>query len=731
MAAAPDDDAQPAEADPDGKEPGSGADDEKAARAAEEPSRAAAKSPEAPDESPLSPQEQRAEDAIVRTLRARGRSALGATVSFGGPSSFGGHAAGRDVINYYWTSERGRRPRVGRVSQDELAELRLVYVSGQADAQLLAVLHQRRLVILRGEESSGRRAAALHALAGLVADRISCIAAGEEGDPLGDCDLLEKTGHIVELRSRAKELSQVTNDHLAERLASLQSYLVVLVPVDAAWSDRAVARHLVDHRRPDGRTVFERHLSGIHRLGEPRVSDLAAWAEDAARLHTASPGWIADLAEDVVGVAERGTSPSEALESRLRRQAVALLRGLDAGDTELSGSERLHRRALLLALAVFDGLPCTSVEVAAEPLYLVLRDIEYPQWPPGRRAFGALRADWLGEFDATLERREALSRRSEVPVPCATMRCSGLGKMVLTEAWWQYEAARSAILGWLHDLGAHPAPEIRVRVAQTVGWLAAHDLDPVYHRVIAPWASSDRARQREAAAWALEAAEYTDGTRLSLVELVAEWAESGGVNRRRTATLCYGTAVFRGQPGKALRQLRMLARRSGDDEVSQVSRSVADLFAVGHCGEVVAEMRRWLADPDENLARVGAESVVQIAYLSDPDEGSPSLLVFAHSAAAAGQARVAALWHGALTDRAHRRDAWSALHTWFLQTDQRPELLPTLENVINDIIRMDPEIAPRVRWYLQYWLVHPTKGSSAAGKVQLAEVEEGGHERSA
>jgi hypothetical protein len=106
----------------------------------------------------------------------------------------------------------------------------------------------------------------------------------------------------------------------------------------------------------------------------------------------------------------------------------------------------------------------------------------------------------------------------------------------------------------------------------------------------------------------------------------------------------------------------MLARRSGDDEVSQVSRSVADLFAVGHRDEVVAEMRLWLADPDENLARAGAESVVHLGYLSDPEDGPP-LLVFAHSAGAAGQARVAALWYGALTDRVHRRDAWSALHT--------------------------------------------------------------------
>jgi hypothetical protein len=150
MAAALDDGAQPAEADPDSTEPGSGAEEEKDDRAAAEPSREATKSPEAPDESPLSPEEQRAEDAIVRRLRARGRSALGATVSFGGPSSFGGHAAGRDVINYYGMSERDRRPRVGRVSQDELVELRLVYVPGQADEQLLAVLRQRRLAVLRG-----------------------------------------------------------------------------------------------------------------------------------------------------------------------------------------------------------------------------------------------------------------------------------------------------------------------------------------------------------------------------------------------------------------------------------------------------------------------------------------------------------------------------------------------------------------------------------------------------
>jgi hypothetical protein len=722
--------APPAEAEPAAQEPGLGTSEEENAPASEDASRAGARSSEAPEER-LSPQEQRAEQAITRTLRLQGRSTLGSTSNFGGPTSFGGHAAARDVINHYWTPGRDRRARVGRVDRADLAELRSVYVPGKRDGRLVELLRQRRLVILRGEESSGRRAAALHALAGLVDDRISCIETEKEGDPLGDCELSEGTGYVLELRpqARANGLSQAANDHLEERLASLRAFLVILVPATASWPDRAVARNVVDHSRPDGPAVFERHLSRLHRLDQDRVSELIGRADIAARLHAAAPGRLADLASDLVRADERGMSPDQVLADITAQRARRLLHGLDTGGIELPASERLYGRALLLALAVFDGLPCTSVEATAELLYLVLRGIEYPERPPGRRTFSVPRADWLREFDATVEYRTMPGGWTDVPAPCATMEDPRLAKAVLAEAWRQHEATRSAILPWLRDLGASPVPDIRVRAAQTVGWLAANDFDPVYQDVIGRWANSDRARQREAAAWALDAAECTNGPRLSLTKLVSEWAGSGGLNRRRTATLCYGTAVFQNQPEYALRLLRNLARGPVDDEVAQVSRSVVELFADGHRHEVVDELLRWLTNPDENLARAGAESVVQLGNPSTTD--GPALLLFAHTTTVANHVSVAALWRAALTDRGCRHDAWPALRTWFLHTDQRPELLPTLESVINHIVRLAPGIRLRLRWYLHYWLTDPSNSSPTAGKIQLVDAEESADDRPA
>lgn len=313
-------------------------------------------------EAERSPEEKRAEwDALRRSRKSRLQNLL-ENASFAGATSFGGPAAGRDFnVNIGGVA---RTAVVAPVRAAELDELSKMYVPCERDGTALDILRETRVLVLGGAEDSGRQTTALHLLAAVTGGRVSRLASVDDLDRLdhdaedGRCGYLvtpslAETGRLHHVRL----LSQIT------RLEESDSFLVVMVHQTIHLQGSELERHVVEHMPPKPNLVIRQHMEFRapehvemvkEWLADPRLSELAEAAQ--------RPRAVAELAA-ALAIEVKANATIDVACDRVRRasaaEATTLLR---AADPKLRPVEQLHRRAFLIAMAIFDGAP-------------------YPRWP--------------------------------------------------------------------------------------------------------------------------------------------------------------------------------------------------------------------------------------------------------------------------------------------------------------------------------------------------------------
>ena len=95
---------------------------------------------------------------------------------FGGPASFGGHAAARDVNIFYGPAERSVYE-TGPIDPELLAQIRSVHVSSRSYDGAERRLRKDRLVVLRGPDGSGKRATGLVMLNEVAGNDVNALSA--------------------------------------------------------------------------------------------------------------------------------------------------------------------------------------------------------------------------------------------------------------------------------------------------------------------------------------------------------------------------------------------------------------------------------------------------------------------------------------------------------------------------------------------------------------------------
>lgn len=647
------------------------------------------------------------------------------TYSFGGPTSLGGPSAGRDV-NIYPGLLRAA-PVVGLVPPDELDELREVHVPGPGYDKACGTLRDRHVLILCGDELSGRRATALRLLTHLAGKAVYGLRPTDGLDTV--CrDHRPDRGYLLDSRPgvSAATLDQVQLSALEDTLRQVGSFLVVTIPAHAARDLPDLDRYLVEHGHPNPHKVLDRHLrcgSSTHAnllkgwLADPRLGervDRMVRPQDAVA-----------LALQLMKEAEAGTSLDDVLKglgsSATRSEAQALLSTTTYGEHDLTRLQQLYWRAFVVALAVFNDTPYLPVVAAAQDLAEHLGRTEYPRWgPPGKAAiFSLKRDDWLTALGGELVSRDREGASDEQRVEHVRMRNRDLPAALLDELWTAYDGARTPLLNWLKGL-IQPTqpPEIQVRAAQSVGWLAVHDFDSICRRIIRQWAGSRLPSQHMAAAWALEFAATSGGLAPRVRVLLAEWCRSANLAHQATAVLAYGTTIGVRDPAEALRNLRSPARSGNATMTAVVSRSVIDLFTGGAEHEVLNALQEWDADNDDRIRVAAAGALVELAYEAD-ETGTPALLKLFAGADPAAKS-LTELWRAALQNQLVRADAWEALRKWFVWADKDPTLHVPLAHLLTAIERVDPTLRTRVAWYLRFWQHHPKEPSATAEKIRSA-----------
>jgi hypothetical protein len=654
---------------------------------------------ESEDEAALSAEALAVEVGLRHQMRRAGIESLGDSW-FSGPASFGGHAAGRDVNVYYYETTRRTAPETGPVDPEQLRRIEFVHVSGASHTTAAQKLDKERLVVLRGADGSGKRTTALFMLRKLIGDDIHSVSADQILGTQNSCGLTERAGHLATIPG-AGELTYSRLAALSAALNRCGSYLVITTPVETMTETDVDDRFVVDHKPPDSRQVILSHLSLDP--DDAGAAELLLW-ESSALACAATPGAAAKLAAHLLDAAREGLRADDLhpVLAEMRRHRVQYLLQIGSLKQARERVEVLYRRAALLSIAVFAGLPHADAMAAAEDLAARFIAIEFY----GKRyeLFIPWRARLLQEPDIEFSEQELPGPWGPVRVPQVRFTDVELNASVLETVWEEYEATRSPLLDWLRELAVNPRDEaVRVRAAQITGRLAGRDFGHICHRLILDWANSVNAKPRAAAATALSA--VPAAMKPHAWRLLKEWCDSGNQHQQRTAVLALGTGIREDKPGEVLGQLRRIALRNtgrtGQTMGNTVRRSVAELFSGEHPAAVVRALSAWTTDSDSRLQVLARQCVLPLAHMTDESEEPILLRIMARDPGA--QKDTATAIAAALDETGTRQEMWSALEKLALAVVRHPELTGTLGTLLSDLTQLSGTADEQLRFYLLLW----------------------------
>ncbi|WP_326598322.1 hypothetical protein [Streptomyces sp. NBC_01803] len=663
-------------------------------------------SPEGPDpeQDPATDRESGTEDgerpaeawAAARELRDYAPASFGGGLVAGDQHGVSGGRVAGDVVmgdKVYVRAVVGEQLHgSGEVLDADLDRLAGVFHEDGTFDEALAELRASRVVILRGDHDSGRRAAALMLLRRAGAARVRAL------DPdSGPAALVKEVaaadGYVVcDLpTSRSNPLRPHHLLRCQERLRKQDAYLVVTVESSAVlWDVDAVPWH-----RPEPGTVVAAHLRshlGVAERDGDEVMRLLALPQVRDFL-TVGGRPVAHLADFAVEVARyhRGEIGVEELE----RYGHETLQE-QVGNWLSAPAERitLRDKAFLLALAVCDEGPYTTAAELGDRLCRGMRRVESPEHDPGLTIFSTSLTQRMDLAHADSYTESELTPWGPVRQTMSRFRDRRTAQLLLREAWTGHPAVRAPLTAWLTGLARHGDPFVRTRAAATAATLADRDFSAVMHGLVRGWASSGDYRLCIQAANALTLAAYAGTSAVHRV--LREWGAGTHPQRRWTAVRAYAL-IGPLAPDDTLDSLEELVRRTAHSEGAERSADAgeeteenaaagagprdefgglveaAELLLLSTPGASVPH--RFMTWCDDN--HPGLRSLPRLAFLAaavrreEPSDEPTSwpLLLRSHDDETVGSPvrhALAALWRRVLRDRHTTETAQQRLRAWVL-----------------------------------------------------------------
>ncbi|MEU6537951.1 hypothetical protein [Streptomyces sp. NPDC047000] len=590
-------------------------------------------------------------------------------------------------------------------------------VSGQDEME--RALAEHRVIVLSGEEGTGRRATATALLTRCSRPHYAVSALyREDADVLqGVCEQagrLFESGHGYLVEADARPVTARTLDRLG-RLAVQYDVNVVVTARRSALADVTGDIHVVEHPGPDPMQVLEAHLreqATRHRLYCRRTEDdggLPCDAGSARRFIARVTGneqlrTTLGLVRSVTGVVQLARAlaanvhaTDEALSDVIGRWRDWLhllareMLGLDDDGRDEDRTPDPHHKAFRIAYALFNGHPLSDVVEAGELLSRIflphfgIAEDELVQHMAeqniDRLVPQEMRASEATAADARNTARRALLVHEE------------LLHSMLESTWDAYSRLRVPFLEWLDLLvgGRGPGRErVRVRVAQLVGLLMEHDFDFIYRECVGPWARSDSGVRRQCAALALEMAAAQGGTATAdrVAARVQDWARSPGAALQDSAARSYGTSLGLRDVPATLAELGRLGRKPELVTSSSIAFSTAWLFLAGRVEEVMAELGHWASAQDEYLPRHAVRTLLALGRctISADRTGRPALAELALDNDKNAELLVTFLNRALSTTETSTR-AWNLLARWLPDADTEGN---------EDLAALYESLAPRI-----------------------------------
>lgn len=644
----------------------------------------------------------------IRALRQRG---LQQNFVAGGVEAravgFGSGDAAGTMFKTYIGSQTVE-PVDGPVPEEDLDELRELYVRPDAHDALVDHLFKHGCAVLRGAPGTGRHTTALLAARDAMDKGVVILdsEAGVRRLVKDDGGLQPSRGHVIEGDGRAwaTELRPQLLNRLRDQTYR-RSPLVIIV--DDQVPVGGLEGHIVPHEIEDELRfqVLERHLTVL--LADQPHSGRKLLEHERLREDLRGRRAMAEVAGLAGQLARRVRKGDDAdqivqgLGAELRAKAVKLLGPPPkvGGDGARKPEVSLWARGFLLACAVLDGTTLSRVSRESHRLAELLHGVRSPSSAPEMPLFEESVQDWLNDSDLEFTDRHGHPVGPRHPECRVRVSQRGLGEAIMEVLWHDHSGARSPLLRWLDSLVVRGEEDIRVSAAQTVGLLATFDWAYVHEELLVPWASDKgehSERRRFAAAWALERAGADPLLAPRIRRLLWRWSQRRAF--QACAQAAYGTRIGAMFPAEALGSLERIAQ-SG---MKSVWAAIREIYAAGSRPQVLerladwsASSRHWLRDDAakclQRLSRFGDERAVT-AFLKEPGPRADLLRLTRNVLCSPSQT--------------HRQCGWDTMRLWVERAGDEPGLDELVADFVSELPEPGSEgdgLRERFLFYLRLW----------------------------
>ncbi|MGF7236176.1 MAG: hypothetical protein ACQSGP_14615 [Frankia sp.] len=629
-------------------------------------------------------------------------------------------------------------PRSWRISQVGIQELRSIFVEASGPdgastkALLVTALRERAVAVVVGRPGSGRVSLAVRALTDVVAkDEIVAFDPGTDPFVLASTDFAPGRGHVLDVTQAARRRDVMA---IADRVAGYADGAPVVLIADVS-REGVAGFPTVRHVFPDRPTVLHVLLERRHRVSAEWLAQLPDSVYDAVR--DASMSQVATVAAAVATAVRDGREPDAYLRGPVtdlvRRQLEEPTPGLGAGDVETADTDadaetvRLFHRALLISVAVFNGMSLRTVTDAAVRLGEILRDDE-PGVPPLASPFtestGNL-LEWL-EADAVAPSTGALSE----PAAGRTVRLRNpmVPGVLLEVVWTDHHLVCTPVLRWLNELArVHQAGginvawpvEVQLRAAQALGRVARYDFRRIVDDILEQyWVKRNTVTGRRAAAWAVEVMAADPDIAPLIWDRVREWGTRGATWRRAALLVYANTIDIRRMPDAFNLVARVVGNPAHADSyaVAAVVRTAALAGALDDALVMLADWLRQIEDARWRASRLRFTDTMR-AFSGLPGHAArclvllgeggrtgtrSALLDVARNGGPERRATIESLWYLALTEPSVSRRGWDLLESWLRDADSDEELEKACRTLL-EFFRRDRRMHQRLVFHGKRW----------------------------
>lgn len=609
---------------------------------------------------------------------------------------------GNKFVTIHSSSNLQRQVTSGQMPAAQLASILERFAEAPDHDELVDRLRTSRVLVLRGSRASGRRTASLGVLADVQQDPQPLLVLDPVIPPNELVDQLRPGArHLIADFSTTTDapLRQYHLHAIQERLRANDGYAIITIDPHVAVDGTLTEQH--EWHPPAPESILNAHLEAD--CPHPSVRQPALDLDETrSYLKTQpSPEEIAGYARTLLlyidgqrSLQDLATYSTSAVEDHAQRVF---------SETDVS----MREKAFLIALAVFNQLPYSTIAEVGDDLYRAFQEREDPETEAGVSIFDTSRSARLSwarafEYDSFETDHDSASTRLTAFLNPST------SSIVLRHVWLEHPAAREPIRRWLRELGEIGTDVSRMRAALAAGCLAATDFSSIMGPLLEPWAGSRPLGQRQLAAWALFAA-VQQGADYEVRRVLQRWAE-GGEGRRWT--VLHTADALADLLGKStIPLISTIAKKPARDPRlrHELERVTARLLTGSTALQALDAMVGWSQKPGPRRD-LAYRAFIRAA--GKQEEGRPALLSHGNADQQAWTALIT-LWRAVLNNPAARDDARLGLAGWVILAAEDESLEPDLWRLFSELAASANE-----RARLDYLLRHlPTEAPEAARPV--------------